>query len=400
VRIERGTMEVSMLSAMGIPAEAMLSIRAGVTRRQAPATAGKSLKFPNLEGGQLLKVDIMQKIGSSYVVLKPGSHAEAKYKLDFGDSMACELEVKQGTRDAPKKMEEEEPEQKVTAMSVKDAKEYLDASGLLQFMQSVLQVVVKERPKDPFRFMAKHFSSGYDVFEEGKAAPDMPAAPTEELKVDEKEEAAPPQDLVTEAPAEAKVAEEATADPEIVEVLEPKQEAAAPPPAAEAPAAAAAEQKEEEKAEAEAPPPPLPPTEEAASPPPPTVPPLKLPQPIAPVGAAYQPAPCLCGGGGDQSHTSCSKESVDVDLDPSLAEVQVQPEPKACLPTVEEAAEPPAGLPEPAKVEAPAPATPSTAAPSPWQASGYPLPAAVMPCHTMYGSFFGSMPAAMGLMFI
>merc|ERR1719464_2608574 len=82
------------------------------------------------------------------------------------------------------------------AKTKQDAKAYLEATGLLQFVQGVLQVVAKQQPEDPFAAMAKHFLSASDEAvppEAGspKAAPGSPKAVPASPKAETTEEAAP-----------------------------------------------------------------------------------------------------------------------------------------------------------------------------------------------------------------
>lgn len=151
-----------------------MSIRAGSIRRQGPVSCGRALRFPHkekpTEGDQVLKVDIHQKVGTGYLVLKPNQDGSHQYRVvlssDSGQvsEMSCELEVRPATTSAvDDKPTVQEPEENATATKAKDATEYLKDKGVLQFVQGVLQVVVKEQPEDPFPLMAKHFQDGYDL---------------------------------------------------------------------------------------------------------------------------------------------------------------------------------------------------------------------------------------------
>mmetsp|Transcript_44075 Transcript_44075/g.116553 ORF Transcript_44075/g.116553 Transcript_44075/m.116553 type:complete len:138 (-) Transcript_44075:653-1066(-) len=87
-------LQVLVLNREKIPEDAILSIRAGQVRRQAPIASGKALRFPAEIKENLLKMDILQNIGTAYVVLKPGT---LQYKVNFkgsaGEDLGCEVSV-------------------------------------------------------------------------------------------------------------------------------------------------------------------------------------------------------------------------------------------------------------------------------------------------------------------
>eukprot|EP00429_Kryptoperidinium_foliaceum_P099519 CAMPEP_0176247858 /NCGR_PEP_ID=MMETSP0121_2-20121125/33169_1 /TAXON_ID=160619 /ORGANISM="Kryptoperidinium foliaceum, Strain CCMP 1326" /LENGTH=175 /DNA_ID=CAMNT_0017587521 /DNA_START=69 /DNA_END=592 /DNA_ORIENTATION=+ len=173
-------MEITLLPGSGpeVSGEAILSIRAGTVRRQAAISSGRPFRFPKSESkdDMLVKFDILTKIASGYVVLKPDMSSSRKYKVDFsGDSkLACEVEVKPADGSAPAAAPKEEAD---PGTSTKDAKEYLETKGVLTFVQNVLQVLVKERPEDPFPFMARHFMSGYADMPDSAVAKEAAPAP-------------------------------------------------------------------------------------------------------------------------------------------------------------------------------------------------------------------------------
>merc|ERR1719145_575549 len=111
--------------------------------------------------------------------------AEGKqYEVIMGDKpdMACDLVVKPADGERPSAPEEDST---AAAKTKQDAKAYLEATGLLQFVQGVLQVVAKQQPQDPYAAMAKHFLSASDEsvpLEPGsqKVAPAKPTSPKAE----------------------------------------------------------------------------------------------------------------------------------------------------------------------------------------------------------------------------
>ncbi|CAJ1338007.1 unnamed protein product [Effrenium voratum] len=200
----------------------------------------------------------------------------------------AELEVQLSQMDGSEPKAEVEDRKQEAVASAKDAKEYLENHQVLQFVQAVLQTVIKERPSDPFEYMARHFMNGYSAQEaiklcakkEMTAAQPAPADPLPEPAAAEKktEEAAPaeaaketpavePQAAAEEpaAVAEMPAPEPAAAEEKIKEAapMEAAKEmpAAEPQAAAEVPAAVAetpapeppaVEEKTEEVAPAEA----------------------------------------------------------------------------------------------------------------------------------------------------
>eukprot|EP00441_Pelagodinium_beii_P035834 CAMPEP_0197650974 /NCGR_PEP_ID=MMETSP1338-20131121/31274_1 /TAXON_ID=43686 ORGANISM="Pelagodinium beii, Strain RCC1491" /NCGR_SAMPLE_ID=MMETSP1338 /ASSEMBLY_ACC=CAM_ASM_000754 /LENGTH=261 /DNA_ID=CAMNT_0043225499 /DNA_START=71 /DNA_END=853 /DNA_ORIENTATION=- len=253
-------MELSLLSNANIPEDSILSIRAGSVRRQAALNSGRPFRFPSISPEENpLKIDILQQVGTAYLVLKPG---EEQYKVVFSGSsgMNCEVEVKK--TDGEPSPTSPSGEKKEASQTAKDAKEYLDAHQVLPLVQAVLQTVIKEKPADPCAHMARHFMSGYSLNDVktpvAAKTPEAPPAPAEEPKAEapapeapKAEAPAPEEPKAEEAPPPA--AEEPKADapaPEAPKAEAPAEEAPAPAPeepkAEEAPAPAAEEPKTEE----------------------------------------------------------------------------------------------------------------------------------------------------------
>jgi len=202
-----GAMEVDFISKEGVPKEAIISVRAGALRRQAPASLNKPFRFSEKEaaGQGLLKFDIFQRIGRGYAVLKPGSD---RYKVVLSEEhcMSCEVGIRRlagGDAVARQPSGEDLSPARDSVTGVKDAKDYLENHGVLAYVQSMLQMLIKEKPADPYKFMTHHLQSGLE-------------APADEAA---NENEAPPPDVEKEAPA---AAEKAFAE-------DPKVEAAPPP---------------------------------------------------------------------------------------------------------------------------------------------------------------------------
>lgn len=150
-----------LVSRGNLAEDAILSVRAGSIRRQAVISGGRSFRFPRSSAKENpLKVDILQQVGSAYLVLKPG---EDQYKLKFADgTLTCEVSVKQLENDDASDWDfDKKADASARGGGAKDAKDYLEQHQVLPFVQAVLQTVIKDKPKDPFTYIANHFLSGY-----------------------------------------------------------------------------------------------------------------------------------------------------------------------------------------------------------------------------------------------
>jgi len=214
------TMEISLLSKDGITDNSILSIRAGAIKRQALIDSGRPFRFPKLGMEENpVRITILQQIGSAYLVTKP---SERRYQIVFDTGGSCEVEVKASAENAeePKAGEAESKENSNTA---KEAKDYLEQHQLLQFVQGVLQAVIKEKPKNPFTYIARHFMSGY---ESEKQKESKAAEPMKETQSPAAVEVAPPPEDTIPPPAPAGAAKCGAA--EVVSAEEASQKASAP----------------------------------------------------------------------------------------------------------------------------------------------------------------------------
>ncbi|CAE8591123.1 unnamed protein product, partial [Polarella glacialis] len=207
-------MEVNLLSKLNIDPDSILSIRAGTVRRQAQISSGRPFRFPKISMDENpLKIDILKQVGTAYLVMKPG---EEQYKVLFAGEMgdmSCEVEVKKSEGGEAVAAKEAADDKKVEASaSAKDAKDYLEGHQVLQFVQAVLQTVIKEKPANPYEYMARHFMSGYakdDQRASVSAAAPANRAPPEPPAADTKPAPTPAEDAPAEAAKAAPPAEEA-----------------------------------------------------------------------------------------------------------------------------------------------------------------------------------------------
>jgi len=168
-------MEVNLFAGKNLPNGAIFSVRAGAVRRQAAAANQRPFRFPSKPMDSPLKVEVFRPVGAAYVVLRPG---EDQYKVQFkplegaeGPPISCELHVK-GSKEGdsvPLSPAGEEP--KETTAGAKEAKDYLESHQVMQFVQSLLQTLIKDKPVDPFAYMARHFASGYEPNEQRSPLP-------------------------------------------------------------------------------------------------------------------------------------------------------------------------------------------------------------------------------------
>jgi len=254
-------MELALLTQHGLPEGCIISVRAGTVRRQAAAASGRPFRFPKIGMEENpVKIDILKPVATAYLVVKPG---ETQYKVSFGagavSEMDCEVEIKKaegGTGDAAHGEEANKP----GAGSANEAKDYLEAHQILQFIQALLQTVIKERPDQPYIYMARHFMSGYNPtdtrFTGTKPTSSSKKEPESELPAETPKDEAEPLPVPAEHPATEIPAAQAAPEQEIAKAAASTEEVAPPP--ADKPKDEVAPEEEAVKVAA--------PTEEAAPP--------------------------------------------------------------------------------------------------------------------------------------
>mmetsp|Transcript_70873 Transcript_70873/g.130605 ORF Transcript_70873/g.130605 Transcript_70873/m.130605 type:complete len:781 (+) Transcript_70873:108-2450(+) len=214
-------MEVSLLEADGIPEGCLISVRAGSTRRQAPAEANKPCKlwFPRgFQSANPFKVDLLAPLGSTTLEVSPQAD---KYPIEVkqrysGLPMRVTLRVREeanensagpelafknaptaaagsgqfGGIDAALVGSGHESPARRHQMAI-DARSYLDEHNLLQWVQSLLQELIKDRPGDPWTYIDKQTAKMREKLggEASKEAPppvtelpkQMPTEPVKEI---------------------------------------------------------------------------------------------------------------------------------------------------------------------------------------------------------------------------
>jgi len=199
-------MEVEVLGVDSAPAGAIVSIRAGSQRRQAPVStigAGSApFKFcTGQHGVNPFRIDLLQPVGSSRLALRPGEGsytAELKgaapnggdvqvrfivrdpgglqapppcTAVNFDKLPAQHVEGPRGVdllspshngvgKSIPQLGKDEDVQFPIAAAA---AKEYLESHRLLQFVRALLQAVIREQPEDPFAFISEQFRNASDA---------------------------------------------------------------------------------------------------------------------------------------------------------------------------------------------------------------------------------------------
>lgn len=163
-------MELSILDSLGLPEGCILSVRSGPTRRQSPLPCSAPFKLP--AGPWPLRIDVLAllgKSGSAASLSQVDHEGRCKVPLEARDGrkMSVTLQVYDGkTGSRPKTA----PDQVLTHGDASptspparrrdteaEARAYLDRHRLHEFMHMLFELVLKERPEDPYSFIAKRF---------------------------------------------------------------------------------------------------------------------------------------------------------------------------------------------------------------------------------------------------
>eukprot|EP00931_Biecheleriopsis_adriatica_P092093 TRINITY_DN65919_c0_g1_i1.p1 TRINITY_DN65919_c0_g1~~TRINITY_DN65919_c0_g1_i1.p1 ORF type:complete len:371 (-),score=104.88 TRINITY_DN65919_c0_g1_i1:65-1153(-) len=165
VPTEEESLIVTFKRAEGIPEGSILSVRAGTKGRQTQLRLDEPLKFPTTkEAAKLLKLDVFVQFGKARLALRPGAfHYTAELQSDEGlpvgslDFEATDSTEKEKHRQAPVTSEVYGPSRR-TQEHVR-ASSYLDEHGLIQYLQGLLQNVLREKPSDPYQYMIQQLQA-------------------------------------------------------------------------------------------------------------------------------------------------------------------------------------------------------------------------------------------------
>jgi len=163
-------MEILVNKRSGIPETAIISIRAGGTRRQAPVTQlDRPLKFPsNPDENTSFKVDVLDQLGSARVAYNPSEHEYSLALESMDPNPSClstGMEVSFKVRRAGEELPDfktgqlqdtqQDPEMETAKRTEASARDYLEKHGLTSFMQFLMQSLMKDKPADPYSFLQK-----------------------------------------------------------------------------------------------------------------------------------------------------------------------------------------------------------------------------------------------------
>eukprot|EP00927_Polykrikos_kofoidii_P028623 TRINITY_DN24949_c0_g1_i1.p1 TRINITY_DN24949_c0_g1~~TRINITY_DN24949_c0_g1_i1.p1 ORF type:complete len:436 (+),score=81.59 TRINITY_DN24949_c0_g1_i1:92-1309(+) len=191
-------MELEVLRTTGIPESGVISIRAGATRRQGQLSAlDRPFQFPqNKRDVSTFKIDILDHLGTARLAVDLGPpRAEYRVKVEpvneatdgpemevafairdiegRGDALRSvsdltkvdptgppTFERMDANRDGVVTKEEydaavNEAKQDWEKRRESNARNYLEDHGLVQFMQFLMQSLMKDKPAEPYRFIQK-----------------------------------------------------------------------------------------------------------------------------------------------------------------------------------------------------------------------------------------------------
>jgi len=169
-------MEVSLTGAEGLPSKAVISIRVGQTRRQAPFKINEVFQFPT-SGASSVVLDVFEKVGSTHVSLAGikeincgTQQQDVSLTSSTGSKMSIGLKVQcVGADKAAMKPVAANASEQRTAST---AKSYLETYGVQDLLQKMVHSLLASQPVDPLAFMSS-------FIEEAKTAAKAvaPAAP-------------------------------------------------------------------------------------------------------------------------------------------------------------------------------------------------------------------------------
>lgn len=193
---------MEVLSVSGAAPDQVVSIRAGGQRKQAAVSSlGQGIPFRLASGPTGMnpfRIDILKQVGSARLAVRPG---EGNYSIEVKDAGEGGEPVRVGfavralgpkkgeqgeapplerpkvrSRGASNALPMKEEEEKRFLSQTAVAKEYLEAHELLPFVRALLQTVIRDRPLDPYSFIAEQFRIAAAAFKPAQPAPGFAAA--------------------------------------------------------------------------------------------------------------------------------------------------------------------------------------------------------------------------------
>ncbi|CAJ1448306.1 unnamed protein product [Effrenium voratum] len=150
-------MEVLVEAAEGVPSDAVLSLRLGNLRRQAPLSSAlmHPLRFATslADACEPLRIDVLRPVATARQVLR---QEELRYTvpLEGMQDMAVRLSVRPTERSACDTDADAQPPSHDAA-----ARDYLEQHKVLQYLQSMLHALIQAKPPDPFSYMVSQLSN-------------------------------------------------------------------------------------------------------------------------------------------------------------------------------------------------------------------------------------------------
>jgi len=176
-------MDIEVTKTNNIPQNSVISIRAGNTRRQAALSAlDRPLKFPNKpDSCTTFKVDVLDMLGTARLAYHPG---EKQYLLELdpvnngsgkegSPGMEVAFTVHSADDEKVNDVDANNPAKESNAWRHRQelaAKDYLEAHGLLSFMQFLMQSLMKDKPAYPYTFLQKQCAIRMTLLEDAKSS--------------------------------------------------------------------------------------------------------------------------------------------------------------------------------------------------------------------------------------
>lgn len=164
-------MELAIVDTCGLQEGSILSVRSGPTRRQSPLPCVAPFRLP--AGPWPLRIDVLGllgKSGPSASLANLDSEGRCRVPLEARDGrkMSVTLQVIDTTKAALRPKTAPEPDRKSLeeaeasgAVRRRDteaeARAYLDRHRLHEFMHALFELLLRERPVDPYTFIATRF---------------------------------------------------------------------------------------------------------------------------------------------------------------------------------------------------------------------------------------------------
>lgn len=167
----------------GIPAESIVSIRAGNERRQATAKPNHPFKFPSVaKDSNPFKIDVYSPLGSRLVSLDTN---QTRHTVDIGGSMSMTLDIKD-----PEGGEQAQaqgikiPVPAISGMKAKlgqasEFNTYLERHNMVNFIQDLFLDLLHKRPEQPYDYLSEKLHGA------GRKQTAMKAQEEAEMRIDE-----------------------------------------------------------------------------------------------------------------------------------------------------------------------------------------------------------------------